>query len=302
MIIALRENWVALSPNARGALWALLATIFMSGMAVIAKYLGNELNSFEVAFFRAFFGWIVILPFVWRAGAASLKTKRIKLHAMRGTFGAMAMMSGFFALTHLPLAMATSLSFARPLFMIVLAIAFLGEVVRARRWTATVVGLIGVLIVVRPTGAIELATLFSIFSAFMVASAMVVTKLMAPTERPSTVIFYAGIFASLLTLIPAIVVWETPTLSQFGLLIAMGAIGTLGSNCMIRAISAGEATVVAPVEYVRIIFAAVLGFLIFSEVPDIFVGIGAVVIVGSTLYITLREARLGKPKPQPATD
>ena len=221
---------------------------------------------------------------------------------MRGTFGSMAMMSGFFALTHLPLAMATSLSFARPLFMIVLAILFLGEVVRARRWTATVVGLIGVLIVVRPTGAIELAALFSIFSAFMVASAMVVTKLMAPTERPATVIFYAGIFASLLTLIPAVVVWETPTLSQFGLLIAMGAIGTLGSNCMIRAISAGEATVVAPVEYVRIIFAAILGFLIFSEVPDFFVGIGAVVIVGSTLYITLREARLGKPKPQPATD
>lgn len=302
MIVALRENWVALSPNARGALWALLATVFMSGMAVIAKHLGNELNSFEVAFFRAFFGWLAIFPFVLRAGTRSLKTKRLPLHAMRGLFGSMAMMSGFFALTHLPLAMATSLSFARPLFMIVLAILFLGEVVRARRWTATLVGFIGVLIVVRPTGAIETAAFFSIFSAFMVASAMVVTKLMAPTERPATVIFYAGIITSLITLIPALYVWEWPTLGQFGLLLAMGAIGTLGSNCMIRAISAGEATVVAPVEYVRIIFAAVLGFLIFSEVPDVFVGIGAVVIVGSTLYITVREARMGKPKPQPATE
>lgn len=302
MTNALRENWRALSPNAQGVLWALLATIFMSNMAVIAKYLGNELNSFEVAFFRAFFGWIAILPFVWRAGAASLKTNRKTLHTLRGLFGSVAMMAGFFALTHLPLAMATSLSFARPLFMIVLAILFLGEVVRARRWTATVVGLVGVLVVVRPTGSIEPAALVSIFSAFMVASVMVITKLMAPTERPATVIFYASIFASVLTLIPALIVWETPSLSQFGLFVVMGAIGTLGSNCMIRAISAGEATVVAPVEYVRIIFAAILGFLVFSEVPDAFVGLGAAIIVGSTLYITLREARLGKPKPQPATE
>ncbi len=302
MTNGLREQWLALPPNTQGVLWALLAAIFMSFMAVIAKYLGNELNSFEVAFFRAFFGWIAILQFVGRAGAASLKTNRMTLHTLRGLFGSAAMMSGFFALTHLPLAMATSLSFARPLFMIILAILFLGEVVRARRWTATVVGLVGVLVVVRPTGSIEPAAFISIFSAFMVASAMVVTKLMAPSERPATVIFYAGIFASVLTLIPALIVWETPSFAQFGLLIAMGAIGTLGSNCMIRAISAGEATVVAPVEYVRIIFAAILGFLVFSEVPDAFVGLGAAIIVGSTLYITLREARLGRPKPQPATD
>ena len=302
MTATLRENWLALSPNAQGVSWALLATIFMSGMAVMAKYLGNELNSFEVAFFRAFFGWIAILPFVWRVGFASLKTDRMTLHTVRGLLGSAAMMSGFFALTHLPLAMATSLSFARPLFMSVLAILFLGEVVRARRWTATVVGLVGVLVVVRPTGSIEPAALLSIFSAFMVASTMVVTKLMAPTERPATMIFYAGIIVSVLTLVPALIVWETPSLAQFGLLIVMGAIGTLGSNCMIRAISAGEATVVAPVEYVRIIFAAVLGFLFFSEVPDAFVGLGAAIIVGSTLYITLREARLGKPKPQPPTE
>ncbi len=297
MTVALRESWDTLAPNTRGVLWAFLATVFMSGMAVIAKYLGNELNSFEVAFFRALFGWFAILPFVWQAGASNLRTNRMTLHAMRGVFGSAAMMTGFFALTHLPLAMATSLSFARPLFMIVLAILFLGEVVRIRRWTATAVGLIGVIVIVRPTGSVEPAALFSVFSAFMVASAMVVTKLMAPTERPATIIFYAGIIASVLTLIPALIVWETPEPSQFGLLILMGAVGTLGSNCMIRAISAGEATVVAPVEYVRIIFAAVLGFLIFSEVPDAFVGLGALIIVGSTLYIALREARLGKPKP-----
>ena len=299
MTIALRESWGALAPNTRGVLWAFLATVFMSGMAVIAKHLGNELNSFEVAFFRALFGWFAILPFVWRAGLPAVRTNRVPLPVMRGVFGSVAMMTGFFALTHLPLAMATSLSFARPLFMIVLAIVFLGEVVRVRRWTATAVGFIGVMVVVRPTGSIDPAAAYSIISAFMVASAMVVTKIMAPTERPATIIFYAGIIASVLTLIPALIVWETPDAGQFALLLLMGAVGTLGSNCMIRAISAGEATVVAPVEYVRIIFAAGLGFLIFSEVPDVFVGLGAAIIVGSTLYITLREARLGKPRPAP---
>ena len=297
MIAGLKETWIGLSPNARGALWALAGSLFMSFTAVLVKYLGNELNSFEVAFFRALFGFLAIAPFVLRPGSGGIRTTRPGLHTIRGLMGGAAMLSGFYAVTVLPLALATSLSFSRSLFMIVLATFFLGEVVRARRWTATLLGFAGVMVMLRPTTAMDPAAFYSLFSAFMVASVMVATKKMATTEPPVRVIFYAGFFGTLVSVGPAIFLWETPSLTQLALMILLGVVGAMGTNCMVRALSAGEATVVAPVEYVRILFAAIFGFFLFAETPDIWTGVGAVIVVGSTLYIALREARLGKPKP-----
>ena len=280
-----------------GALWALAGSLFMSFTAVLVKYLGNELNSFEVAFFRALFGFLAIAPFVLRPGSGGIRTTRPGLHTIRGLMGGAAMLSGFYAVTVLPLALATSLSFSRSLFMIVLATFFLGEVVRARRWTATLLGFAGVMVMLRPTTAMDPAAFYSLFSAFMVASVMVATKKLATTEPPVRVIFYAGFFGTLVSVGPAIFLWETPSLTQLALMILLGVVGAMGTNCMVRALSAGEATVVAPVEYVRILFAAIFGFFLFAETPDIWTGVGAVIVVGSTLYIALREARLGKPKP-----
>ena len=300
MIAKARTTWAALPPNSRGIIWALLAAGFMSVMAVLIKFMSGQLSSFAVAWFRAIFGLVVILPFVWRAGGiAAIRTTRLSMHTLRGAAGALAMMTGFYGVAHLPLALATSLGFARPLFMVPLAIIFLHEVVRARRWTATIIGFFGVIIAIRPAGSIEFAALFSLFSALMVTVAMIITKIISTTERPTTMIFYAGVFGSIFTFIPAIVVWETPTLTQFGFLMAIGIVGTLGANSMIRSLTAGEATLVGPIEYVRIIFSALFGFLIFAEVPTIWTAAGSVVIVGSTIYITLREARLGKTKPRP---
>ena len=302
MIAALQAAWAGMAPNARGMTWAFLGSLFMALTAVLVKYLGNELNSFEVAFFRALFGFLAIAPFVLRPGAGGIRTTRPGLHTLRGVMGAAAMLSGFYAVTVLPLALATSLSFSRSLFMIVLATLFLGEVVRARRWTATILGIVGVIVMLRPTTAIDSAAFYSLFSAFMVAAVMVATKKLATTEPPVRIIFYAGFFGTLIALAPAIFLWETPSFQELALMVLLGIVGALGTNCMVRALAAGEATVVAPVEYVRIIFAALFGFFLFSETPDIWTGVGAVIIVGSTLYIALREARLGKPKPDPIAE
>ncbi len=301
-IQGLRQSWGSLPGNTRGVLWALAGSGCMATMATMVKFLGQELSNFEVSFFRAAFGLIVILPFVAHGGMGAVRTNRLRFHLARGAIGGSAMLTGFYALTILPLALATSLSFARPLFMIVLAVLFLGEVVRMRRWTATVVGFVGVIVMLRPTGAIEPAAFLSLLSAFLVACAMVLTKIKSTTERPVTMILYATMFGTVITLIPAIVVWQTPTLGQFALLGLMGIVGTLASNCMIRALAAGEATLVTPVEYVRILFAGLFGYFLFTETPDLWMGEGAVIVIGSTLYITLREARLGSLKPQAAPD
>ena len=206
------------------------------------------------------------------------------------------MLSGFYGITHLPLALATSISFARPLFMVVLAVIFLGEVVRVRRWSATAVGFIGVLVMMRPSGAIELATLAALVSTLFVAGAMVVTKMLTTTERPATLIFYTGLFGAAVTVVPALSVWQMPTANQFFFLILMGVVGTLGTNCMIRALANGEATMISPVDYVRIIYATLFGFFIFLEVPDVWTFVGAAIVVGATAYITIRESRGGRPR------
>ena len=156
MMWQFRKLWAELPANTRGVLWAIVAAIFMSFMAALIKLLGSTLSSFEIAWFRSFFGLLVVLPFILRAGGVgTLRSNRLGLHIIRAMIGAVAMMTGFYAVTVLPLALMTSLGFARPLFMVPLAIIFLNEVVRRRRWTATIIGFAGVLIAIRPTTEIE---------------------------------------------------------------------------------------------------------------------------------------------------
>ncbi|MSO64307.1 MAG: DMT family transporter [Alphaproteobacteria bacterium] len=263
-------RWLALAPNSRGAIWASLALVFMSLMSVHIKYLGNQLDAFEVAWFRATLGLVVIFPFLLGAGGiASIRTTRFPMHAWRGTLAGASILTGFYSVTHLPLAMATAIGFMRPLFMVPLAIIFLHEIVRARRWTATIVGFLGVLVVVHPTGGIAPAAFAAIFSAFTTACSQIVTKQLGTTEQPRTMIFYNGLFASVITTVPAIFVWQTPTLEQFGFLVSMGIVGAAGNSCMIRSLQAGDATLVGPIEYFRIILAALFGFLFFAEIPTL---------------------------------
>ena len=207
--------------------------------------------------------------------------------------GYTAMVLGFYAVTHLPLADATALSFTRPLFMIVLAVLFLGEQVRWRRWSATGVGFIGVLVMARPGEAgLDIASLSAIAGTLFVAGVGVMLKRLSTTERPETIIFYFTVISSILALGPALYVWRTPTAPEVLGLIAIGALGSLGQYLTIRSYRIAEATAVDPVDYARLLIATFFGFLLFRELPDIWTVVGALIIIASTLYITRREARL----------
>ncbi len=293
---AMRGRLLALPANVRGALWVLLAATLFATMGTLVKLLGDRFDSFQLAFFRALFGFLAILPFVVRMGFAGLRTRRPGLHFLRGIGGASAMLCGFYAITHLPFADAVSLSYARSLFLIPLAVVFLGETVRARRWTATAVGFVGVVIMMRPTGAIEFATFIAILGAFLVAAVTIMVKKLAETDRPETLIFYFGVISTSVALLPALRVWRTPSWDELALLMLVGACGAGAQYCMIRGFRIGEATAVIPFDYARLLIAGVVGITVFAEIPDAWTLTGAAVIVVSTLYIALREARLGKPK------
>jgi drug/metabolite transporter (DMT)-like permease len=281
-------------PNLRGALWILGGVVLFSVMSVFIKYLGPSLGSSTIAFFRALFGFMVILPFALSTGLTGIKTDRPVLHLFRGLLGTSAMICGIYAVTHLALADAIALSFTRPLFLIVFAVLFLGEVVRIRRWAATAVGFVGVLIMIRPGGDIDVATWIALLGAMLVAATFVTVKKLSATERPSLMMFYFGIISISVTLVPALVDWHEPTSTELLMLAGAGIFGVTGQLCVVRGLKVGEATAVAPFDYARIIFAAAIGYWLFGEVPDVWTGVGAAVIIAASLYIAHREARRKK--------
>jgi len=289
--------------NMRGAVWMVGSALVFSGVSVLIKELGRDLPSPQIVFFRCLFGLSVIVPFVAHSGLAVFKTTRVDLHVVRVICAVIGMNCGFYATANLELATVVSLGYTRPLFMIVLAVMFLGEVVRWRRGVATLAGFLGVMIMLRPTEVpVELPAAAALMSALAVAGAMAVVKQQAATDGTATIMAWFAVGTALLTAIPAAFVWETPQASQWPLLIAIGVLASIGQYMMIKAFTYGEATVMNPIDYLQILLAAVFGFWLFDEVPTVWTGVGAAVIIGSTLYILFREAALNKPPPPPVKE
>jgi drug/metabolite transporter (DMT)-like permease len=281
--------------NLEGALWMIASGIVFSAQGAIVKLLGMRLDSFEIAFFRCVFGLLVVLPFVFRGGTALFLTGRPGLHVVRALVGVSGMFCGMYALTRLPLADATAISFAKPLFAVVLAATFLGELVGWRRWTATAAGFVGVVVIVRPgTQTFELAHVAALLGAFLIADVIVLVKKLQGSEKNATIMAYFGIVTSIASLGPALLVWQTPTWTELALLAGIGATASSGQWMALKAFRAAEASAVVPYDYLRLVFAIVYGWLFFAEVPDGWTLAGSAILIGATLYIAYREIRLGK--------
>ncbi len=296
MMLRLQARLRSLPANARGALWMLLAAAIWATNDVIVKAVGRTIDPNQIAFFRCFFGAVTVIPFLLASsGTLALRTRRFGGHVGRSVMGYLAMVFSWYSVVHLPLADATALAFSRPLFMVVLAVLFLHEAVRWRRWSATAIGFLGVLIMARPgLEEINLGLMAAIAGAFFVAVVNVLIKSLAATERPVTILFYFGVLSSLIALGPALWVWRTPTPLEFALLVFIGVAGALGQYFTIRAFRIAEATAVDPFDYVRLLYATLFGYLFFAELPDRYTVLGAAIIVASTYYIARRGAALNR--------
>ncbi|SDH12217.1 DMT family transporter [Roseospirillum parvum] len=301
------DRWASLPSNLKGALWMVGATLAFAVMAALIKHLGQggggpALHGFEIAFFRALFGLAVLLPFlVPQVAGHRLRIGQWRLHGLRAVLGSGAMLLFFHAITATELALAISLSYARTLFLILLAAVFLGEVVRWRRATATVVGFVGVLIVLDPSGDTDPAALAALASAALVAGAMACIKRLSDSQAPLVILTLFAVPAVIVSAGPAALVWAWPSPAQWPLLGLVGGLGSLGQYAVIRAMQSGEATAVAPFDYTQILFVTVLGLLFFDETPSANMLLGTAVIIGATLYIALREARLKRHARPPAS-
>lgn len=288
------KGLAALPPNLQGALWLLAASLCLTGMTTLAKLLGSELPSIQVIFFRALMGFCMAMPFLLRAGSGGLKTGRPWLMGTRAIVGSFTMMFGLYAVIHIPLADAITITFSRTLFVAILAVLILREVMGPRRIAVTLIGFVGVLIMVRPTGAIEPAALIAVAGAFCGGLTIILIKILSRTESTAIQVAYAAIAGLIVTGIPTYMQWVTPTWTQLGLLILMGVVSVTGQTCFIKGYAVGEATAIAPIDYTRLIFAGIAGFIFFGDMPDEITIGGAIIIVGASLYLTYREARVAK--------
>jgi len=279
--------------NFRAVLFMVVGTIFFSSMHALIRYLSADLHAFELAFFRNLFGVLVVLPWVLRAGLSPLKTNRLGLHSVRGLFNGIGMLMFFYAVSITPLADVIALSFTAPIFATILAIVFLGEVVGVRRWTAIFVAFLGMLIILRPGLAeISQGQFLAMASSALWACSLIMIKILGRTESSITIIAYMIIFQAPVSGLAAMTVWITPTLEQVCVMATMGVLGTVGQWLLIEALKAGDTNVVMPFDFLKMIWAVLLGFLFFNELPGLFTWIGSTVIFSSAVYIAWRESKI----------
>ncbi len=295
---ALATQWVTTPPAVKAALYMLSVTMLLAGMHTIIRHVSANLHPFEISFFRSFFGLLVFLPIFLRDGVGVLRTNKLAWHIGRGVVQTGAMLMFFTALSILPLAKVSALSFTSPLFTSVFAIVLLGERVRLRRTAALLIGFAGVLIIVWPGSVgIEAGTLLVLGSSALWAFALITVKRLSEFESSVTIVVYMNLTLTVLTLVPALLVWQWPTGAEFLWLFAVGAIASTAHIAMTQALRHADTTAIMPYEYTRLIWAGVLGFIVFAEVPSVLTIVGGVVIAASTLYIAFREAQVRDEEP-----
>jgi len=284
-----------LPPNVQGALWLVSGGFIFTSNGAMIRLLSAEVESVQTAFFRAFFSVLLLAPMILLGRVKPWQSKRIQGHFWRTFMGTVSMVLGFYAVSMLPLADATAIAFSQPLFSVVLAAVVLHEKVRWRRWTATIVGFAGVLVMVRPgAGSLQPGAIVALLNAFTVGISILLVRRLSDSERPLMILTQFAIFSTLLLAGPAIWVWRWPSAWGWVLAVGVSVSATLGQYFWVQAFRAGEMSAVAPFDYLRLPFAVFIGWLIWGQMPSIWTYVGAAIVIASALYIAYREAHLSR--------
>jgi len=279
--------------NARGALILLFASAGFSIMAMLIKILGQRLHVTQIIFVRQFVMVMIMAPTLARDFPASIKTTRPFLQLARIATALVAMLTSFTALIHLPIADATAIGFAKSFFVTLFAILILGETVGIRRWSATLLGFVGVLVMLQPGGTgITIHSIYAIIGATAAGLVMVILRLLSRTEAPATILIYQAVGVGLVLLAPAILYWKPPTPLEWLLMAGVGISGYCAQLANIFAYKFGEASLLAPLEYTRLIYATLIGVIVFGTLPGKYTITGALIVVVASGYTIHREYRL----------
>ena len=286
-----------------GVLLKVISTIAFTAMATTIKLVSDRFPAGEIAFFRSAFAVIPVMIWVGSRGMLPtiFVTPRIGGHLLRSIAGATSMFFGFSALALLPLADATAIGYAAPLMTVVLAAILLREPIRIYRWTAVFIGFAGVLVILSDYAGVSggshprssIGAVFALLGAFFGALAATQTRRLTWSEQPGTIVVYFSIFTALFMLVTIPFGWVRPRWEDMPLLIGCGVFGGVGQVLLTQSYRFGEASLVAPFEYVSMIWAIIVGYFLFSYLPTFTMLLGSAIVIGSGLFVIYREHRLG---------
>ena len=285
-----RRGFLRLSGNLKGAAVLMVAALLFAFMTALVKLAGERLHVTQVLFVRQVVMTCMVLPAILNHFPGCLRTTRPGLQIVRVGFALVAMLCGFTAVMELPLADATALGFAKSFFVTIFAILILGETVGPRRWGAVIVGFAGVLVMMRPaTSAFDPVSLYAVAGAAAAGVVMVIIRILSRTDEPITILSYQAILVGIAIAIPAWLYWVPPTPWEWVLLAGIGVVSFAAQMCNIYAYKWGEASVLASLDYARLLWATLFGYLIFAHLPDVWTWVGAAIVVASSLYVLHRE-------------
>ena len=262
-----------------------------SMMNICIRYASFDMHTTQIVFLRNLFAMALLLPWIIQAGLSSLRTEHGTKHFWRGTIGVMGMQSWFYAISVLPLNEATALSFTAPIFTTLFAVLFLRERAGFHRWGAVFVGFIGAMIIIRPdSGNIDENAFIVLFATSIWAIAGMLVKSLTKTEPPRRIVFYMSLVMALWSLPAALYFWSTPDLYTLGMVIAIAITSTGAHLCLVHAYARADVTLLTPFEFFRLVFTALLAYMAFNELADLWTWVGGGIIVMSAAYIAHREA------------
>jgi drug/metabolite transporter (DMT)-like permease len=281
------------SPVVRAVLMMLMAGFTSSLLHLGVRYTSPHLPTIEIVALRSLLTILVTLPFMWRASAGSWTTNNWPLQLIRGAVGVTSMTAWYYALGQMPLADAGALSFTTGIFVTIGAALYFGEPVGLRRWSAVACGLLGAVIVLRPgQGMMSWAAIAAVCSSALWAASLLIAKELGRFDSSLTVTFYQPLMIAPVALLGTVPVWVTPSPMVWLVLLAMGIAAAIGNYGYVRAMRLADASITMPVDYARLLWMVGWGYLLYSEVPDTATWLGAALIIGSALFITVREQQL----------
>ncbi|MCU0957321.1 MAG: DMT family transporter [Hydrogenophaga sp.] len=284
---------MATPPNAstlHAAGWMAGWLTLMVVIAVAGREATRELSVFQIMLLRSVLGMAMLWPLVHAAGGlAAVRTERLPQHALRNVVHYAAQYGWFVALTLIPLAQVVSIEFTMPIWSAALAVMFLGERMSGRKWVAVLLGLVGVAVIVRPgTGELDAGQLIALASAVGFAVSVVLVKSLTRTEAAVAISFWMLVIQSAIGLVPALLVWQWPSAEVWGWVVVVAFCGTYSHYCFARAMQHADATVVVPMDFLRVPLTALVGWLVYSERLDVFTALGVGLILAGNLLNLLR--------------
>ena len=284
-----------LPDNVKGALILMIAAFGFALMAALIKLAGARLPVTQILFVRQIGMVIMLLPVLVTHFPDVVRTQRFDLQLTRVLFALIAMLCGFTAIIHMPLAEATALGFAKSFFVTIFAVIVLKETVGVYRWSAVAIGFIGVLIMLRPgTDSFSIYGLMAVIGAASAGFVMVIIRLLSRSDSPNTILMFQAVGVAIVMIVPAILNWVPPTPREWAILAAIGFVSFFAQKANIYAFKFGEASMLASLDYVRLIYATLFGWLLFSQLPGVATWVGAGIIVLASIYTVRRESRRKK--------